>query len=348
MYELLKTLTSAYGASGRETPVADVIEELVRSHVDSVRRDNMGNLICVKNGTDPNGKRIMLSAHMDHIGFIVAAVEKEGFLRVAPVGGINPAVSQTRHVSFENGVQGVLVRQPLKEGETVAMKHFYIDIGAKDAEEALSMVQVGDVAVYANDCFRLGQHRVSAPAMDDRVDCALLVSLLSDLPSMDDRSACAVLLATLLELGACKDTVIGVFSAQEELGLRGAKTAAYGVEPDVGIALDVTANGDTPEDKLPAVKLGEGICVKIMDRGSISNPELVRELLVAGEKAGVPTQREVLPFGGTDAGAMQLTRGGVRVCTLSIPCRNVHSACEVIDLRDVDGGKKLLLAYLER
>ena len=92
MYELLKTLTSAYGASGRETPVADVIEELVRSHVDSVRRDNMGNLICVKNGTDPNGKRIMLSAHMDHIGFIVAAVEKEGFLRVAPVGGINPAV----------------------------------------------------------------------------------------------------------------------------------------------------------------------------------------------------------------------------------------------------------------
>ena len=139
-----------------------------------------------------------------------------------------------------------------------------------------------------------------------------------------------------------------VFSTQEELGLRGAKTAAYGVEPDVGIALDVTANGDTPEDKLPAVKLGEGICVKIMDRGSISNPELVRELLVAGEKAGVPTQREVLPFGGTDAGAMQLTRGGVRVCTLSIPCRNVHSACEVIDLRDVDGGKKLLLAYLER
>ena len=145
-----------------------------------------------------------------------------------------------------------------------------------------------------------------------------------------------------------KDTVIAVFSTQEEVGLRGAKTAAYGVEPDVGIALDVTANGDTPEDKLPAVKLGEGICVKIMDRGSISNPELVRELLVAGEKAGVPTQREVLPFGGTDAGAMQLTRGGVRVCTLSIPCRNVHSACEVIDLRDVDGGKKLLLAYLER
>ena len=120
------------------------------------------------------------------------------------------------------------------------------------------------------------------------------------------------------------------------------------MEPDVGIALDVTANGDTPEDKLPAVKLGEGICVKIMDQGSISNPELVRELLMAGRKAGVPYS----------AGGAALRRHGRgchaadprrrSVCTLSIPCRNVHSACEVIDLRDVDGGKKLLLAYLER
>ena len=327
MFELLKTLADAYGATGRETKVANVIEGLVWEHVDSVRRDNLGNLICVKNGTDPNGKRIMLSAHMDHIGFIVAAVEKEGFLRVAPVGGIGLNVSQTRHVRFENGVQGVLVRQPLKEGETAAMKHFYIDIGAKDAEEALSMVQLGDVAVYANDCFRLGQHRVAAPAMDDRVACALLVSLLKDLPPV-------------------RDTVVAVFSTQEEVGCRGAKTAAYGVEPYVGIALDVTANGDTPETKLPAVKLGEGICVKIMDRGSISNPELVQELLTAGEKADVPTQREVLPFGGTDAGSMQLTRSGVRVCTLSIPCRNVHSACEVIDLRDVEAGKRLLMEYL--
>ena len=105
-------------------------------------------------------------------------------------------------------------------------------------------------------------------------------------------------------------------------------------------------NGDTPEEKLPAVKLGDGICVKIMDQCSISNPDLVRELLAAGEKAGVPTQREVLPFGGTDAGSMQLTRSGVRVCTLSIPCRNVHSACEVIDLRDVEAGKQLLMEYL--
>ena len=149
-------------------------------------------------------------------------------------------------------------------------------------------------------------------------------------------------------LPACKNTIVAVFSTQEEVGLRGATTAAYQVKPDIGIALDVTANGDTPETKLPSVKLGEGIAIKIKDNSSISNPMLVKELLQAGEKAGVRTQREVLPYGGTDAGAMQLSRGGVAVATLSIPCRNVHSACEVIDLRDVEAGKELLIHYLSK
>lgn len=328
MFELIKQMVNLYGASGREHGVADAIEALVKDKVDTVARDAMGNLICEKRGTDPNGKRIMLSAHMDHIGFIVVAAEKEGYLRVMPVGGISLAVSRTRHVSFENGVQGVIVQEPVREGETPAMKHMFIDIGAADEAEALSMVQLGDVAVYANDCFRLGEHRVAAPAMDDRVACALLVSVLEALPQT-------------------RNTVIAVFSTQEEVGCRGAKTAAFAVEPDVGIALDVTANGDTPETKQPAVRLGDGAAVKIMDRGSISNPQLVEELLAAGARANVKTQREVLPFGGTDASAIQLSRGGVRVCTVSIPCRYVHSACEVIDLRDVEAAKALLVEYLK-
>lgn len=327
MFELIRQMVNLYGASGRERGVADAIEALLKDSVDTITRDAMGNLICEKRGTDPDGKRVMLSAHMDHIGFIVVAAEKEGFLRVMPVGGISLAVSRTRHVSFENGVQGVIVQEPVREGETPAMKHMFIDIGAQDENEALSMVKLGDVAVYANDCFRLGEHRVAAPAMDDRVACALLVSVMQALPET-------------------KNTVIAVFSTQEEVGCRGAKTAAFSVEPDVGIALDVTANGDTPETKLPAIKLGEGAAVKIMDRGSISNPDLVNDLLSAGERAGVKTQREVLPFGGTDASAIQLSRGGVRVCTVSIPCRYVHSACEVIDLRDVQAAKALLLSYL--
>ncbi len=327
MFELLKQLVNAFGASGRETPVAKLIESMIKDHVDTITYDPMGNLIAIKNGIDPQAKRIMLSAHMDHIGFVVVAVEKEGFLRVMPVGGINPAVSNTRHISFENGVQGVLSRQPLLAGEVPEMKHFFVDIGAKDEAEALSMVSLGDMAVYANDCFRLGAHLVSAPAMDDRVACALLVSVVQALKET-------------------KNTVIAVFSTQEEVGCRGAKTAAYRTEPDIGIALDVTSNGDTPENKLPAVKLGEGVAIKIMDRMSISNPQLVEDLLAVGKAEGIKTQREVLHFGGTDASAMQLTRGGMVVGTLSIPCRYVHSACEVIDLRDVEAAKALLLSYL--
>ena len=328
MFDMIKKLVDAYGPTGRETLVADTIEEMVKPCVDTIRRDAMGNLICEKQGME-GGKRIMLSAHMDHIGFIVVAVEKEGFLRVMPVGGISMNASLTRHVTFGNGVQGVICREPVREGETPAMKHMFIDIGAEDEAEALSMINLGDMAVYSNDCFRLGENKVAAPAMDDRIACALLVAVLKELPEKT------------------RNTIIAVFSTQEEVGCRGAKTAAYGVEPDIGIALDVTANGDTPETKLPAVKLGQGAAIKVMDRGSISNPELFNDLLAAGKAAGVPTQREVLPFGGTDASAIQLSRGGVKVCTVSIPCRYVHSACEVIDLRDVDAAKKLLVEYLK-
>ena len=328
MFELIKKLADVYGATGREGAVADVIEALLKDKVDVISRDALGNLICEKRGTDPNGKRIMLSAHMDHIGFIVAGVEKEGFLRVAPVGGVGIAVSRTRHVVFQNGVQGIIVQEPVNEGVTPAMKHMFIDIGAADEKEALSMIQLGDIAVYAPDCFRLGEHRVAAPAMDDRIACALLVRVMQ-------------------ELGETRDTVFAVFSTQEEVGCRGAKTAAYAINPDIGIALDVTGNGDTPNTKLPSVKLGEGAAIKIMDRGSMSHPELVAELLSAGQRAGVKTQREVLPYGGTDASAMQVTRGGVKAGTISIPCRYVHSACEVIDLRDVEAACELLKAYLQ-
>ncbi len=327
MYELIEKLANVYGATGREGRVADTIRELVKDSVDSVETDVMGNLICIKNGK-AGGRRVMLSAHMDHIGFIVVAAEKEGFLRVMPVGGVPVDQAAKRHVYFENGVHGVMSAQPLKEGEKLAAKHLYIDIGADSAEEALGMVSIGDIAVWTNDCHRLGAHRVASPAMDDRCACALLVKLLQTVKKP-------------------KDTLVAVFSTQEEVGCRGARTASYALDPDVGIALDVTANGDTPETKFPAVMLGKGAAIKIMDRGSISNPDVVKGLLKAGEDAGVPTQREVLPFGGTDASAMQFAKGGVPVGTVSIPCRNVHSVCEIIDLRDMDAALKLLQQYVK-
>ena len=327
MYELIEKLVNVYGPTGREGRVADTIRELVKDSVDSVETDVMGNLICVKNGK-AGGKRVLLSAHMDHIGFIVVAVEKEGFLRVMPVGGVNVNTSAGRHVYFENGTHGVMAAQPLKEGEKLSFPHLYIDIGAESDEEALGMVSIGDMAVWTNDCHRVGRHRATAPAMDDRCACALLVRLLQ----------------TVKEPA---NTIVAVFSTQEEVGLRGARTASYALDPDIAIALDVTANGDTPETKFPAIKLGAGAAIKIMDRASISNPEVVQGLLRAGEAAGAPTQREVLPFGGTDAGAMQSAKAGVAVGTVSIPCRYVHSTCEMIDLRDMDAALGLLQEYLK-
>lgn len=327
MFDMLKKVLAPIGPSGMEEPVAAVIREELKGYVDTMETDALGNLICTKLGKGENPKKIMFSAHMDHIGFVVTGVEKEGYLRVTNVGGVGLKVAQTRHIVFPNGVNGVVVSEPV-DGASM-MKHMFVDIGAQDKEEALKMVQLGDMAVYAPDCFRLGENRVGSPAMDDRCACALLVKLMQT-------------------IGETKDTVIAVFSVQEEVGCRGAKVASFAKEPDIGIALDVTGWGDTPGTSQPEIKLGEGAAVKVMDRGSISNPQLREELLACGEKAGVKTQREVLPYGGTDASAMQTSRGGIPVCTISIPCRYVHSACEVIDMRDMDAALKLLQTYLAK
>lgn len=327
MFDMLKKLLAPIGPSGMEEPVAAAIREELKDCVDTIETDALGNLICTKLGKGENPRKIMLSAHMDHIGFVVTGMEKEGYLRVTNVGGIGLKVAQTRHVVFQNGVHGVVVSEPV-DGMP-AMKHMFVDIGAQDKEDALKMVQLGDMAVYAPDCYRLGENRVASPAMDDRCACALLVKVMQT-------------------IGDTQDTVIALFSVQEEVGCRGAKVASFAKEPDVGIALDVTGWGDTPGTTQPEIKLGEGAAVKVMDRGSISNPILREELLACGEKAGVKTQREVLPYGGTDASAMQTSRSGIPVCTISIPCRYVHSACEVIDMRDMDAALKLLQTYLTK
>ena len=190
------------------------------------------------------------------------------------------------------------------------------------------MVAIGDVAVYAPDFTALGRHKVASPAMDDRCACALLAEL-------------------LMYADGQKNNIVGVFSTQEEVGLRGATVAAYTVQPDIGLALDVTGWGDTPETKLPAVKLGEGPAVKIMDRSMIATPWVRDKLFEAAEAAGVSVQREVLSYGGTDGGAIQKSRGGVPTGTLSIPCRYVHSANEVIDMRDMEGALKVLLQFVD-
>ena len=325
LLDTLKKVLAVYGPTGKEENVADCVKKMLEGKVDSFRTDAMGNLIVEKKGKE-NGKTIMFSAHMDHIGLVVTDIEDEGYLRVTSVGGVSVSMSKTRHVVFANGVEGVVVCQPTN-GETETLAHLFVDIGAEDKADALTQVQLGDVCVYAPDCFMLGEHRIASPAMDDRCAVALLVELLCQMEENEN-------------------TVVGVFSTQEEVGLRGATVAAYSVNPDLGVALDVTGWGDTPEVKLPAVKLGKGAAVKFMDRSMVATPAVRDALIAAAEKAGVSYQREVLPYGGTDGAAIQHSRGGVPAGTLSIPCRYVHSACEVIDMRDMESALAILKTFV--
>ncbi len=327
--EILISLLGLHGATGREEAVATWLSDLLRPHVDELRTDALGNLIAIKKGTGA-GKRLLFSAHMDHIGFMVIDADEKGFLRVCSVGGIALKVSLGQHVAFANGVRGVISAEEDITGDA-EMRHLFLDIGASTREEALAKAPIGEVAVYAAPIAQLGEHRLAAPAMDDRVGCAMLAWVLMN--SGKD----------------CPNELIGVFSTQEEVGLRGAKVAAYSMKPDIGLALDVTLTGDTPGVKPKmAVDLGKGPAIKVMDRASISSPIVRDGLIELAKAASIPYQLEVLTFGGTDAGVIQLSRGGVPTGTLSIATRYVHSAAETIDLRDLAQGAQLLLAFANK
>ena len=234
-----------------------------------------------------------------------------------------------RRVVFENGVSGILAAED--QNHNVAdrdMTKLYIDVGASSKEEALQMIQPGDFAVYAGEFTELANNMVAGTAMDDRAGCAIQVE-------------------TLKRLGETKNEIVAVFTVQEEAGCRGALAAAFDVAPDMGIALDVTLCGDTPNGPKIAVKAGEGIAVKILDSSLICHPGVVKAMEEAAERAGAKYQREVLTAGGTDASSIQRSRGGVPSGVLSIPCRYVHSPNETVSLDDMENGVKLLVELLK-
>jgi len=325
MKDTLIAVLEPFGTAGNEMPIADVITGLIRPYVDDIRVDAIGNVIATKRG---NGKRIMLSSHMDTIGYIVLDADKDGFLRVSNIGGIKPDTAGMRHIAFANGVHGVLCIEPTDKSKAEIAK-LYVDIGADSQEAALARVPVGTMGSLRLQVTEMGDDLVAAPYMDDRAACAVQIELLKALSNV-------------------KHEIVAVFSAQEEVGCRGAAVAAYAVEPDIGVAIDVTLAGDVPKCDPPvAMKVGKGPCVKVKDSNSIATPMVRDGLVAAAKKAGVPYQFEVLPFGGTDAGPIMTSRGGVPAGTLSIACRYVHSAVETVSLNDMVNAVKLLKVYLE-
>lgn len=326
MIDLMKKLTGAFGPSGNEETIAQIIREEIEQYVDEIRIDTLGNLIGIKKG---NGKKIMLAAHMDQIGFMVIYIDEKGFLRFTNLGGISVANSIHRRVKFKNGMRGVIgYETEIQDWKDIKLNRMYIDIGASSREEAEKYVSIGDVAVYDSETVEENGKLMGG--------------------AMDDRAGCAVLIQTLKDLSQSPHEIYFVFTVQEELGLRGAKTAAYGLNPDIAIAVDVTATGDTPKARTMAVELGKGAAIKVIDRSVLCHPKVKNLMIDTAEKWNIPYQMEVLEFGGTDAGAIHLTRSGVPSGVLSIPCRYIHSANETIDLGDLDNSVKLLTKILER
>ena len=328
MKELIKELTEAYGPSGNEDAVRETIKRHIAGHVSEMRVDALGNLIALKKGQPQSGiepRKIMLAAHMDEIGVIVSQIDEKGFLRFAPVGGVNPLTLLGSRVIFADGMIGVIGRErPEKPDEFPKIEKMFIDVGAPDKEHLTR--KVGDMAAFLRPLADLGQ-RLTAKAFDDRIGCAILVQ-------------------TAQELETTPHDVYFVFTVQEEVGLRGALTSAFGVEPDVAIAVDITTTGDTPEAYPMAVLLGAGPAIKVKDRGMLAHPGVKNWMAETAERLGLPYQFEVLEAGTTDAMAIQTSRAGVAAGVLSIPTRYAHTPSEMVDYNDVQNAVKLLVGLL--
>ena len=322
--EILCMLDSAHGPSGDEGDIRAVIHQLASPWADEITSDVMGNLVAHKKGSGP---KVMFAAHMDSIGFIVTHIEKEGFLRVGKLGGISPKDVLNTPVRFKNGVRGVLVAEEKAE-DKLKLEDCYLDIGARDEEQARSLVQVGDTAVYDTAVTEVNGRVIS--------------------PYLDDRIACAILLKAMEQVGPCENDLYFVFTVQEEVGTRGAKTAAWSVDPDYGIAVDVTDVDDTPgSGKYGTCKLGRGAAVKVMDSSVICQPEVVKALEQCAQDKGIAVQRDIIRAGGTDAGPIHVNRTGVRTGGISIPCRYIHTPTEMADLSDVQSCVDLTVAFAQ-
>lgn len=323
VFDLWNEVGGAFGPSGREDAVREAIAAIAGEYIDDVTTDALGNLICRKKGS---GKKVLFAAHMDSIGVVATYIDEKGFIRFSQVGGLFKGDLINIMVRFANGTRGVISYEEKTPFKDLTLDNLFIDIGAKDRADAEKQVQVGDFAVF------------EAPRFEQNgVLCG---------PYLDNRIGCVTLLRAMEQIGETDNDLYFVFTAQEEVGLRGAGAAAFAVQPDVAIAVDVTDTGDLPERKTPmAVDMGKGPTVKVMDRSVICTPAVCAALEKAAADCGVATQREILQFGGTDTAALQKARAGVQAGAVSIPTRYIHSPSEMCAVSDVEDAAKMLARF---
>jgi len=323
MKSLIQKLVETTGPSGYEAQIRAVLKAEIEHHVDELYVDPLGNLIARKGQPSAEGIKIMLAAHIDEIGIMVTQVDENGFIRFTTLGGVRAYNCIGGRVRFLNGLLGLISMEPLDDMTKVpSFEQLYIDLGLSSNKDA--PVKVGDVAAFDRPFLDLG-NRLVAKSMDDRIGAAVLVE-------------------TLRQVKDTPHQLYFVFSTQEEVGLRGATTAAYAIDPDLGISVDVTGTGDTPRRTKVRmeVSLGKGPAIKVRDGGMLADRRVVDWMVRGAEKLNMPYQLEVLEGGTTDARAMQLTRAGIPAGCLSIPCRYVHSPSEMVDFNDVQNAVRLL------
>ncbi|MFQ6126978.1 MAG: M42 family metallopeptidase [Candidatus Heimdallarchaeota archaeon] len=338
--QLLKDLSNTIGVAGFEDEIRNVLKEKIDPFVDEMRTDVLGNLIAT---TGTGDFRVMLDCHMDEIGFLIQHIDEEGFLRFAPIGGWDARILLTHGVTIVTRegakVRGVIGAKPphlLKEEERkkpIPIDEMFIDIGAFSRKEVEELgVQVGDPATIH---YPLEKQRdvVIGKALDDRVGCAVLVKVLEKIAGHD------------LDL-----TVVANFAIGEEVGLRGARTAAYQIQPHIAIALEGTIGADMPGVPVHQrpTSLGKGPAITVADRSIIVNPKLIRAIEDIAKKENIPWQYKKPIFGATDAGAIHLIRGGILTGVLSVPCRYIHSPLSLMRLDDFENTVRLVSAFIQR
>jgi endoglucanase len=327
MIDTIRTLVEAYGPSGHESQIREMILDLIEDLADDISVDAMGNIIAWKHAESLDAARVMISSHMDEIGVMVTHVDEEGFLRFTNIGGVYTVTLVGQRVVFADGTIGSIYVENRDNSSTVpGMDQLYIDVS--DGQNKKPRVKVGDAAGFQR-LMEVRGRQLIAKSMDDRISCAIQIEIMRQLENSPNEIAF-------------------VFSVQEEVGLRGAQTAAYAVDPHIGIAIDVTRTGDTPKAAPMAVSLGKGPAIKVKDGRMLASPEVIDLMEKAARRASVPYQREILTGGTTDAAAMQLVRAGVRAGCLSVPCRYVHTTSETVHLDDVENGVKLMVELLSR
>lgn len=333
MTDLICRLCSVPAVSGNEQGLAQQIADMIKPHCESVHIDSLGNVIAFKRGAKPAVKKVLIDAHMDEVGLIVTGINHDGSLNFATVGGINCEVLLARRVRV-NGHAGVIQSKPIHllsadERKKMPKKEsLTIDIGARDKESAERAVSLGDTVCFESDFVRFGNRRIKARAIDDRAGCAILIDMI---------------------IGEIPYDMYFSFTVQEEIGLRGAHTAAFAVEPDYAIAVESTTAVDIAgvDEAKQVCNLGGGAVVSFMDGSTMYNKQLYDAVRSLADSRGIKWQPKRGNFGGNNAGAIHQSRGGVMTMSVSVPCRYLHSAACVIDEDDVISSRRLVAALAE-